>query len=438
MCVSPTTPQEVVALNKPLKVLPSSAHGTGMSPYLTQVTPVSSLGSQEMPIQAPIFIVCTGQQPQPGKHGMNITNGHFPQNGTTTLVQAPGTGQPLPILNGTGLPTQTQLIFSPQVSHQTNGFTPNAHHKLDIHPIVHHPTMINGQTVVQAPPILLNLNGAAASLIQPNRATASLIQPNGAAASLIQPNGQPAMIMPSQQMIGGEGNIYYTTTNVLPPPPLQSTPEIVTPTTSSIRTTPAVPLSAQKRQAIVRQNHTPICISPSSISENKKGPPPLMRVKQEVNVVGDSEVLVHDSRHLTSCTVTSPTPENLQLSQQMHCLSSQPSPKVTVLPHSHAAEVNHSPLSTSPPAMSVLKKSQGVCTSLPYIVLNEKQQRDTGRQIVFQPSQDSKSGGSNIAQLYGGNCLPIYRFNSTLNNIQPLQIVTSLPNFIKRDTHTAH
>ena len=376
-------------------------------------------------MQTPIFIIYAGQQPQSNKNGLTTANGSFSQNGTATVIQVPGMGQSLPILNGTGLPTQTQLIISPQA----HGVAPSIHHKQDVHPAMHQPTMINGQSVIQAPPMLVNLNGTT--------------------ATLMQPNGQPATIMAAQPVAGG-GNIYYTT-NAQQPPPLQPMPQLITSATNSMRTIPATSLNQHKRQALVKQNSTPICINYSSISEKKKIPPPLMQVKQEVGVVGDSEVGAHGVQYLINAATTtaSPTREHQQQLQQMQSMSSQVSPSTTVLPRTLLTEINSSPLNTSPPAQALLRKSQGVHTSLPYIILDEKQQREIGKHIVLpQPQASSSAGSNNMAQLtYGGNCLPIYRFNSTLNNIQPLQIVTSipapppgitLPNFMKRDTRTAH
>lgn len=394
------------------------------TPHLTQVTPVSHFGSQGVPTQDPIFIILAGQQPQPTKNGVTTANAHFAQNGTATFMQAPGTGQPLPVLNDAGLPPPlTQLVISPQV----NGVVP---HKMDIHPTVHHPTMINGQTVIQAPPILVNFNGTT--------------------ATLMQPNGQPATIMPSQPMIGGGGSNIYYTTNTLPPP-LQPTPQIITTAANrTIRTIPAIPLNPQKMQTIVKQKTTPISIRHSSVSERKNTtPPPLMQVKQEVGVVRASEGVTHGVHSLTNAatTTTSPTREHQLKQQQKQHVSLQASPKTIVLPRPLVTEANCFPPSTSPPAQAIYKKSQGVHTSLPYIILDEKQQRQTDRHIILQQPQSSSSGGSNLAQLYGGNCWPTYRFNSTLNNIQPLQIVTAipapppgitLPNFMKRDTRTAH
>lgn len=417
VCLTPPIGQEMVTLSKPPKVYPISTHAAGIpTPSLTQVTQMSDIGSHGMPVQAPIFIIYAGQQPQPTKNGsttmngrmiMQAANGHLAQNGTTTLIQAPGTGQHLPILNGTGLPAHAQLIVSPHA----NGFSPGAHQKLDLHPAMHHPAMINGQTIIQAPPTLVNFNGTA--------------------ATLVQPNGQPAMIVPSQSMVGG-GNICYTT-NPLPPSP-QPAPQIVTTATSSVRTIPTIP---PKRQAIVKQNTIPICISHSSITETKRTPPPLVQVKQEASVSGDSEGVANGVHRLTNAATTTTSPTRLQQLKQH--MSSQVSPKITVFNRPLVTEVNHSPLSTSPPVQTVFKKPQGIHTS--YVILDEKQQRETGRHVVFQQPQSSSSS---MPQLYGG--MPIYRF-STLNNIQPLQIVTpipapppgiTLPDFMKRDTPTAH
>jgi len=129
---------------------------------------------------------------------------------------------------------------------------------------------------------------------------------------------------------------------------------------------------------------------------------------------------------------------------------------VTVLPHPFITEISSpSPLRLSPPVstQALFKKSSISGHSvLPYIEVDEKQ-REAGRHIVVPPPQlqqqpqQPQASSSSIASFYAGNCLPVYRISSTLNNIQPLQIVSqvpapppgiALPDLMKRDTPTAH
>ena len=479
-CLTPPTGQEVVAYKSP-KMYPISSHATGIhTPPLAQVAPVSNVGTHGMPVQTPIFIIYTGQQPQPLKNGssspngklvmqapngsimqapngsimqapngsimqapngsiMQAPNGSIMQNGTPTIIQSPSMAQPMSILNGNGLPPNTQFIISPQV----NGVVPSSQPlKVDLHSApVHHPALVNGQTIIQAPaPTLVNFNGTP--------------------ATLVQPNSQPGtMMMYSQPVIraSGGGNIHYATTNT---PPQSAAPLIVTTASNSPRMVPPVPMSLPKKLPSVKQGK-PICINHCSISESKRSPPPLVHVKQEVGIISDLDRMVHHRGTIagTTTTTVSPTRERHHhhvLQQKTQHTIPQVSQTMTVLPHPLITEVTSSPLSTSPPASAhaIFKKPTGH-TSLPFIILDEKH-RESGRHFIIQPPQQqpqqlqlssNSSGSSSIASFYGGNCLPVYRINSTLNNIQPLQIVSpvpapppgiALPDLMKRDTPTAH
>ncbi len=426
-CLTPPASQELVAYNKSPQVYPISSQTAGIpNPPLAQVAPVSTIGrSPGMPVQAPIFIIYAGQQPQAFKNGttvpngkvvMQTPNGSLTHNGATIIQAsnaAPTQPQAMPILNGNGFSPNTQLIISPQ----PGGIIPNGQNKVDLQaPAVHPASVINGQTIIQAPhPTLVNLNGSP--------------------ATIMQPNGQPAIIMSQPQPIIrsslGSGSVGYTTGVINTSPTQSAAPLIVTSTPNSYKSAQPISLCLPKKMATSKQSSNPISISHSSIME-KRSPPPLVQVKQEVGIVSDfSRVVQHQSPVSTAAMTMPPTSERhhpqvvYNPAQQTHT-HPQVSQKLAVLPQPFITEISRSsPLTTSPPASTHQFKAGGRHASLPYIVLDDKQQREAGRHIFVQPP-------------------PVYRISSTLNNIQPLQIVSAplpgiaLPDLMKRDAPTAH
>ena len=397
ICLAPSSSQR---LDKS-KIYPIQTHSSGIpvSP-LAQITPattVSDVTPQTFPIHTPIFIICTGQQlPKNingGKTLIQSTNGQILND--AAVVQAATQvrqQQVLPSISGTGLQGPAQIILPSQTGitqgnsvTQTNGLV---QHKFDI-PNGHHPTLINSQTVLhQAAPTLINLNGTTA---------------------LIQPSTHPTSIFSPQSLISGPvKSISYTT----------APPQIMTSTTNSTSSLPALPPDPLKRRVLLKQD-LPICISHNSISENKRTPPPLVQVKQEEKVAQNS------TPRVIQAIPASPNTGHLQLS-----------PKTTVFPYPLAPEMNRS-LNTSS-AQNIIVKTPNTHTSLPYILLDEKN-RPSPSHIVVKPQ------GISSQQVYSGNSMPTYHF-SALNTIQPIQILTPIPahsscippDFVKQDTTTAH
>lgn len=362
------------------KIFPiSTPTSTGIpSPPLPQVANAMSeitlqqqqQQQQQLPAQAPpIYIIYTGQQLPKNIAQMNgKPNGHLNE---ATFFHPPHGGQ---IISGNGLSSQGQVIQSPQ----TNGVLQQQ--KCDISN-GHFPAVINGQTIVQAPPTLININGTTALLHQ---------------------NGAPVTILPPHSLINA---------------PVISSPQIA----------PPHPQIAPKYAAMFkRSNTTPISICHSVVSERKKvlTPPPLVQVKQE-DLTGDDIIIgMSQADHVT--------PVNTSTS-----LYTQISPKMTMLPYSIGPEAMSN---SAQRAQNVILKAP-TTPSLPYIILNEKP-GDSPRHILVKPSpvtSNNNSSNSAAANVYKANSMPIYRF-STLNNVQPLQILTSvpphLPDFMKQDTTT--
>lgn len=361
ICLTPPASQGLAIEVPKHKVFPISASCTAgiPSPTLTPATAISEITSQQLPVQqqAPIFIIYAGQQPPKtpinGKPLLQY-GGHILND--AAILQAQQAGQAIQVVNGSGLPSQAQIVF-PAVSSPTNGVIQPQKREL---PSRHFPAMLNGQTVFQAPP-------PAPTLISINGTTA-----------VLQQNGHPTAILP-------------------PRPPVSIAPSI------------SPPHLPHKRHGIPK-NAVPVSKNHRMVSETKVLPPPLVQVKEEVE-------------DITVCTSSNPvTPVSTSTS------ATHISPKMAVLPFSLLPDSIRGP---PPPTRP----------SLPYILVNEKQAGDSPRHIFVKPPSTPSS--TNTVPPVN---MPIYRF-STLNNVQPLQILTSvpshdscvtLPDFMKQDTTIAH
>lgn len=375
ICLTPPVSQGLVEIPKHT-VYPIS---TGRIPSPT-LTPVAMTMSSQQPLpvqqQAPIFIIYTGQQQLPknttqvnGKPLIQTLNGQLLNEAGLLQAQAAG----LQVMGGNGLPAQAQILLS---APQTNGIIQQQKRELLYNN--HFPTVINGQTVIQAPPpTFVNING-----------TTALLQQNGHAAT------------------------------ILPPRSLISEAVSITPSISPPR------LPRKQHMAMAMPRH----VTPISIGHRmtRMTPPPLVQVKEED--VAENCIAVGTSRHVTPLSVSTSTS------------STQISPKMAVLPFSLIPDSLRAP-------PTVIKAPPQTRPSLPYILLNEKQNGESPRQVFVKPPS-APSSSSTVPSLYNGNNMPIYRF-STLNNVvQPLQILTSvpshdsscvtLPDFIKHDTTIAH
>ena len=234
---------------------------------LSNLAEASPPPAPPMPVQTPIFIIyatpqsLAGQQSQPKSpittapqlNGKTILHkapggGHFlaeaMQRGghilteggaAATVLQAPPSaagGQVFPIINSNGL--AQQVILSPPPTHNT--IQQQQQQKCEI-VNGHFPGIVNGQTVVQESPSIINING-----------TTALLQPtNGHQRATFLPTSQAPQALVSR---GG---------TIVPMTHLQQIPA--------------------KRQAL----HKPGIprIPHAVIAEGKRTPPPLVQVKEE-------------------------------------------------------------------------------------------------------------------------------------------------------------
>ena len=388
------------------KIYSLPTHSRGGLPTLPQVSPaittpttisdVVTTSQPTLPMQQPIFIIYTGQQPPKsapnidGKMLIQAANGQILND--AAIVQATSAsasldpGKPLSIINGgSELPPQAQIIVP---ASQTNGITRTSdvsHHIPNGHNT--RPAIINGQAVIQTAPTLINFNRAA-----------TLVQ---------QSNSPPAAVLPPHSLLRT-----YTTA----PPQIMTTTTTTSDTIRTLPALPALPPDPSKRHTLLKQT-TPICISRSSILDRKRTPPPLLQVNQDTKNPENNGTTFSPSSHTT--TQTSATSSNS---------SSQVSPKIAVLPFPLISEA---PLNKTPTQNIFVQAPMP--TSPPYIVLDEKLK---GRVAVRQPNISSMAH-------YNGSGMPIYRFN----NIHPVQILTPipphtsnilLPDFMKQDPPTAH
>lgn len=189
-------------------------------------------------------------------------------------------------------------------------------------------------------------------------------------------------------------------------------PTTIFPPQSAVSIAPSISPShiPQKRHGIPKQA-IPISINHRMLCESKMTPPPLVQVKEED--IADNCIM--SGGHVTPLSISTSSS------------ATQISPKM-VLPFSLLPDSLRGPPPTHP--------------SLPYILVNEKQAGDSPRHIFVKPPSVASSGNSTMPPV----SMPIYRF-STLNNVQPLQILTSvpsrdscitLPDFMKQDTTIAH
>ena len=395
ICTTPTSSPGLVGgvgggNSNPHHIFPVSANCSQVAtPTLIPAKPttasVPEVSPQTVPMQTPIFIIYAGQQQQQqqlspkslvgqlaGKMLFQGVNGQILND--ATILQAAGPGMPLIGGNGVSLANSPQHI----VLSQANGLMQQQ--KCDI-PSRHFPTVINGQAVMQqAPPTIVNINGMTA-----------LLQPTG--------NNRPGP------------------PTVLPMPTLVSRPNTnIGPMLSS------APL-AQKRRSTPRSTPAHICISPNRVSERKKTPPPLVQVKEEE--IKDTVIVTR-----------TPEPENVIVSPQHHApiinghLAGAKMTPVTSLQDiallkSHATlfkQTATSPIHVPPKTeftriidtKPTLISTSATQVSLPYSPLMSEKRRDSS------PQQQQQCAVLNTSSM------PIYRFSS-LNNVQPLQILTPLP-----------
>lgn len=406
ICLTSSSNQGLIRGTSKHNMYPISTHCTVGPPPITSVTPTTTISEnspQSLPMQTPIFIIYAGQQPPPksaamqlnGKSQLHYTNGHVLNE--ATILQAANSAQALPMISSNGLSAPAQIILPPQ----TNGVVQQQ--KCEI-PGGHFPTVINGQTigqtVVQTQPTLVNINGTAA---------------------LLHPSAHRDIVMPPRSLVNGQTSVHAATL-----------PQVVNTTSKGFRTLTTPPIDPLKRARHVSKQTTPVCISHEMVSEKKnKIPPPLVQVKEEVTTEDSAITNGISQEHrispmLSSSTITSP----IQVST--------PAP---VLPLPHIPEASRS-LSSSPTQNLVVKGSNNP-TSLPYILLNEKQGEPFRKMVMSPHSISSRS----TPHIYKTNTMPIFRFSTlnTLNNVQPLQILTAvpphnscvtLPDFMKQDATT--
>ena len=222
-------------------------------------------------------------------------------------------------------------------------------------------------------------------------------------------NGQAVFQAPPPTLININGTTAVLQQNghptaILPPRPLVSE-------TVSIANSISPPHLPHKRHGVPKYA-VPLIKNHRMVSESKMHPPPLVQVKEEDMVDNRFTVCTSGDRVTPVSTSTSAT---------------HVSPKMAVLPFSLLPDSIRGPPPTRP--------------SLPYILVNEKQAGDSPRHVFVNPPS-TPSSGSTVPPVN----MPIYRF-STLNNVQPLQILTSvpshnscvtLPDFMKQDTTIAH
>lgn len=334
---------------------------TAAIPSPPTLTPASALSGitpqQPLPVQAPIFIICTAPQLTKslaqlnGKPLLQNLNGQI-LNEASLLQAQQHSGQAFQIVGGNGLSAQTQFVL-PQV--MTNGGI-IMQQKRELHN-GHFPTMVNGQTMLQAlHPTLVNVNG-----------TTTLLQPNG-------------HTMLSPRSVASE-------------PPSSISP----------------PRFPPKKHAML----APISIDQHMVTDSKKIPPPLLQVKEE---------------DMGEFCVSNGTSRTDHTSNNIASLA-QTSPKMRMVPYSFIPEASHS-VSRSMSQNIIMKAPTATHPSLPYVLLNQKDPM-----LVKPTAAVSSISSSTISPVYKGNSMPIYRF-SALNNIQPLQILTtsvppreSLPEF---------
>jgi hypothetical protein len=366
------------------------------------LTPPASRGLVEVPKQnSKIFSIstpCTGSVPSP-------------TFAPATAMSAPGimTSQPLPVQQ------QQAPIFIIYAGQQHMQKTPTSH--ISGKPLLQNSQILNEAALLQAqhagqaiqvignglPPqaqivVPTGVNGIQKRELPTRHIPAvingqnvfqapppTLININGTTA-LLQQNGHPTTILPPQTLV----NEAVTIAPSISPPHLP-----------------------HRRHGIPKN---PISISHRMISETKTIPPPLVQVKEEA--VTDSCITVGtSSNHVAPLPVSSTSTSATQIS-----------PKMAVLPFSLLQDSIRGPSPTRP--------------SLPYILVNDKQTGDSSRHIFVKPPAQSSSSSTMSPITVPPVNMPIYRF-STLNNVQPLQILTSvpshdscvtLPDFIKQDT----
>ncbi len=354
-----------------------------------------------LPANTPIIIIYAGQQPPAnglphvdGKIFIQGANGQVLNE--NSILQAISQKQGFPLVSGAGgLPIQTQIVLQPPSSTNTIP-SPSHQHKFSIQQQQQqHPSLISSnQTMFQTLPTMINLERA--TMIQPNHTSSTALfsqHPSLAHGGMTRPVGKTSMA--------------YTT----------APPQILTTATNTVRTFSKFPPDLPKKKI---NKSAPISISPDFISSEKRNPPPLLQVKHE-----DKEA-VSSSASITSQAGYVTQNGSHFVSQQ------QVSPKTTFFPLPLIPEAKQSLINAATQSVSI-QASPAVSTSLPYIFLDGKQKNSTG---LVQPPN---------SHVFTGNGMPIYRFSS-LNNIQPLQILTplpaqsavTLPDFMKHNSTVAH